>query len=103
MAIRFAQIEKPTTKKRRAAEKVGSTTPARRTKAEAAQIEKSDVEKRAGRPAAGKTAVKIRLDNDVIDQCKSLGDGWQTVINGILRNHFSIYGVQNSKCPPGER
>jgi len=40
-----------------------------------------------GRPklAASKTAVKLRLDPDVIEAFKSEGPGWQTRINAALR------------------
>jgi uncharacterized protein (DUF4415 family) len=41
-----------------------------------------------GRPplAAPKTHVNIRLDADVLDAFKRQGDGWQTRINGALRD-----------------
>lgn len=46
--------------------------------------------KRRGRPSSGKTAVKIRIDNDVLLKFKSGGDGWQTKINTVLRKHLGI-------------
>lgn len=46
--------------------------------------------KRRGRPSSGKTAVKIRIDNDVLVKFKASGDGWQTAINAALRKHLGI-------------
>lgn len=46
--------------------------------------------KRRGRPTSGKTAIKIRIDNDVLAKFRAGGDGWQTEINAALRKHFGI-------------
>lgn len=46
--------------------------------------------KRRGRPSSGKTAIKIRIDNDVLVKFKASGDGWQTAINAALRKHLEI-------------
>lgn len=43
--------------------------------------------RKRGRPAVigGKRAVKIRLDNDIVDSYRASGPGWQTRINDTLR------------------
>lgn len=42
-----------------------------------------------GRPAADttKAPVTMRLDNDVLEAFKATGNGWQTRINAVLREH----------------
>ena len=36
-----------------------------------------------------KTAISIRLDNDVLDWFKTQGKGYQTLINAVLRSYFN--------------
>ena len=47
---------------------------------------------RRGRPKADvtKVAVKLRLDQDVLDVLRATGDGWQTRANRILRERFAL-------------
>lgn len=41
---------------------------------------------RRGRPKGqNKTQVTLRLDNDLVIELRSAGDGWQTRVNGLLR------------------
>lgn len=63
-----------------------------RKKVQAAAVKEtlSTEPKRRGRPSSGKTAIKIRIDNDVLAKFKAGGDGWQTAINAALRQHLRI-------------
>jgi uncharacterized protein (DUF4415 family) len=36
-----------------------------------------------------KTAISIRLDNDVLDWFKTQGKGYQTLINAVLRSYVN--------------
>lgn len=46
----------------------------------------ADLAKRGrGRPSSGKERVTIRLDADVLASYRSLGPGWQGVLNSDLR------------------
>ena len=49
---------------------------------------------RRGRPKATvtKTAVKLRLDADVLAALRDSGDGWQTRINEMLRASLRLAG-----------
>lgn len=44
---------------------------------------------RRGRPLGSgtKTQITLRLDTDVLEKFKASGDGWQTRINDVLRDH----------------
>lgn len=47
--------------------------------------------KRGPKPSGkAKKLVTLRLDPDVIDAFKSDGDGWQTRLNAVLREHFGF-------------
>lgn len=39
---------------------------------------------------AGKSAISIRLDTDIIEALKTTGSGWQTRINDALRQHLKL-------------
>lgn len=55
-------------------------------KAEPAVAPVGDPVKRGrGRPLSGKKRVTIRLDADVLAAYRSLGEGWQGILNGDLR------------------
>lgn len=41
--------------------------------------------RKRGRPLSGKERVTIRLDADVLAAYRSLGEGWQGILNGDLR------------------
>ena len=45
-----------------------------------------------GRPriATPKVAVKLRLDPDLLAAMRATGAGWQTRVNAILREQFSL-------------
>ena len=49
---------------------------------------------RRGRPKSSttKTAVKLRLDADVLMALRTTGDGWQTRINDTLRASLHLAG-----------
>jgi uncharacterized protein (DUF4415 family) len=51
---------------------------------------KAVAEGRVGRPksAAPKRAVSLRLDADVIEAYRAGGQGWQSRINALLRDHM---------------
>ncbi len=55
------------------------------------------VERRRGRPAGSvatvtKEPVKLRLDPDVLAALRATGDGWQTLINDMLRASLLLAG-----------
>jgi uncharacterized protein (DUF4415 family) len=39
---------------------------------------------------AGKSAISIRLDTDLIEALRATGSGWQTRVNDILRQHLKL-------------
>jgi len=51
--------------------------------------------RRRGRPAlpVTKVAIKVRYDEDVINAFKAGGDGWQTRMNGALREWAAAHGM----------
>jgi uncharacterized protein (DUF4415 family) len=51
---------------------------------------KAVAEGRVGRPKspAPKRAVSLRLDADVVEAYRSEGQGWQSRINALLRDHM---------------
>jgi uncharacterized protein (DUF4415 family) len=51
---------------------------------------KAVAEGRVGRPksSAPKRAVSLRLDADVVEAYRSGGQGWQSRINALLRDHM---------------
>jgi uncharacterized protein (DUF4415 family) len=54
-----------------------------------------------GRPKsdAPKVAVKLRLDPDVLQAYKSQGAGWQTRMNGVLRDALGPRGSERRPNP----
>jgi uncharacterized protein (DUF4415 family) len=48
-----------------------------------------------GRPKSAnpKTALKLRIDPDVVEAYKSQGDGWQTRMNDALRDYAKAHGL----------
>jgi uncharacterized protein (DUF4415 family) len=56
------------------------------------EVQKAVAKRTRGRPKSdqSKVAVKLRLDPDLLAVLRATGDGWQTRINRILRDHFAI-------------
>jgi uncharacterized protein (DUF4415 family) len=51
--------------------------------------------RRVGRPplTTPKQAVKIRLDADILEALRATGKGWQTRVNGIVRDSLSMHAT----------
>lgn len=51
--------------------------------------------KRVGRPplANPKVAVKLRLDEDIVEKLRATGKGWQTRVNAALREYVQTHTV----------
>lgn len=62
------------------------------TEASREEVQKIVAKRTRGRPKSDqpKVAVKLRLDPDLLAVLRATGDGWQTRINRILRDHFAI-------------
>jgi uncharacterized protein (DUF4415 family) len=48
-----------------------------------------------GRPKSpnAKTALKLRIDPDIVNAYKAQGDGWQTRMNDALRDYAKSHGM----------
>lgn len=40
-----------------------------------------------------KQAIKLRIDPDVVNAYRALGDGWQTRMNDALRDYAKLHGM----------
>ena len=50
-------------------------------------------ETKRGRPPSGKDLVTIRLDAALLAYYRSLGKGWQSVLNNDLKDHLKKRGI----------
>ena len=90
------RLQEEVTAKRRPAEKMiqGLNEAIATVTAELPTIKKARPERK--KPTAGpaaarsKRAISIRLDEDVIDQFKRSGNGWQSRINEVLRKSAKL-------------
>ena len=59
-----------------------------------AEVAEAALQPKRGRPqsAVTKTHVNLRLDPDVVAGFKARGKGWQTVLNGALREWLETHG-----------
>ncbi len=44
--------------------------------------------KKVGRPPSGKKSLSLRVDGDVLEFFRAMGDGYLQVMNDVLRKHM---------------